>query len=305
MNVLFIILFNFIVGSASLILRVNIMSSGLEKANPILIKNLLSKFTSKIRYAFITGIFITAALQSSPAVTAMTVGLVNAGLMTLTQTIGIIFGANIGTTITAQLMTFKITNLAIPIIITGLLVKFFSKKQTVKNVGLAVTGCGLMFIGLSILNSGVPYIKNSGFAYNLFKVYGKNPYIGLFIGMAATMLVHGSSATVGITIVLFNSGLITFDSAIGLMLGDNIGTCITAQVSSIGTDISAKRTAWSHTLYNIIQYNLFTLFETGSNKAARFYRFFIHRHHFLLCDFIFNVNNLDDLTKHKIICYIT
>jgi phosphate:Na+ symporter len=251
MNVLFIILFNFIVGSASLILRVNIMSSGLEKANPILIKNLLSKFTSKIRYAFITGIFITAALQSSPAVTAMTVGLVNAGLMTLTQTIGIIFGANIGTTITAQLMTFKITNLAIPIIITGLLVKFFSKKQTVKNVGLAVTGCGLMFIGLSILNSGVPYIKNSGFAYNLFKVYGKNPYIGLFIGMAATMLVHGSSATVGITIVLFNSGLITFDSAIGLMLGDNIGTCITAQVSSIGTDISAKRTAWSHTLYNI------------------------------------------------------
>jgi phosphate:Na+ symporter len=251
MNVLFIILFNFIVGSASLILRVNIMSSGLEKANPILIKNLLSKFTSKIRYAFITGIFITAALQSSPAVTAMTVGLVNAGLMTLTQTIGIIFGANIGTTITAQLMTFKITNLAIPIIITGLLVKFFSKKQTVKNVGLAVTGCGLMFIGLSILNSGVPYIKNSGFAYNLFKVYGKNPYIGLFIGMAATMLVHGSSATVGITIVLFNSGLITFDSAIGLMLGDNIGTCITAQVSNIGTDISAKRTAWSHTLYNI------------------------------------------------------
>lgn len=269
MNTLFIILFNLVVGSASLIYGVNIMSTSLEKANFKLMKKILTLFTSKVRYAFLAGTFITAILQSSTAVTVLTVSFVNSGLITLTQAIGIIFGANIGTTITAQLMTFRITDLAIPIIIMGFLIKCFSKKQSLKNIGLAVTGCGFMFIGLSIMNSGVPYIKNSDFAYNLFTVYGKNPYIGLFLGMAATMLVHSSSATVGITIVLFNSGLITLDSAIGLTLGDNIGTCITAQVSSIGTDISARRTAWAHTLYNITGVVIALIFLAPFSKCVQ------------------------------------
>jgi len=166
--------------------------------------------------------------------------------------VGIIYGANIGTTITAQLMSFNLTNSANIIIGLGLLIAFFSKRKSLTNMGWALTGLGIMFAGLNILNSGVPYIKENQSIYELFKTYGQNPLIALLIGMVTTMLIQSSSATVGITIVLFNAGLIGFESALGLTLGDNIGTCITAQLSSIGASISAKRAAWAHTLYNVI-----------------------------------------------------
>jgi len=173
-------------------------------------------------------------------------------MLKLTQAVGIIYGANIGTTITAQLMSFRLTNFSYIIIGLGLLIAFFSKRRTPANMGWALTGLGIMFAGLNILNLGVPYIKENDNIYELFRVYGQNPLIGLLTGMVTTMLVQSSSATVGLTIVLFNTGLISFESALGLTLGDNIGTCITAQLSSIGTSISAKRTAWAHTLYNVI-----------------------------------------------------
>lgn len=252
MHPLFIILYNFVVGTACLMYGVNLMSSGLERANTLAIKKLLTAFTSKTFYAFITGTVITALVQSSTAVTVITVGLVNSGLMKLTQAVGVIYGANIGTTITAQLMSFKLTDFAIPVIVAGILFKLFSERQSLKSIASALIGTGLMFLGINILNSGVPFIKDNPTAYELFKNYGKNPYIGLVIGMTATMLVHSSSATVGLTIVLFNAGLIGFEAALGLTLGDNIGTCITAQLASIGTSVHARRTAWAHTLYNVI-----------------------------------------------------
>ncbi|MCX8128749.1 MAG: Na/Pi cotransporter family protein [Clostridia bacterium] len=252
MNSFLVILYNFIAGVICLIIGVNMMSSGLEKANPGIIKRILSKLTSTAPLALLTGTAVTALLQSSTAVTVITVGFVNSGMMKLSQAIGIIYGANIGTTITAQLMSFNLTNFALPIFIFGFLTKFFSPKISLKSMGNALMGFGLMFIGIGILNSGVPYIKDSEFAYNLFKNFGQNPFIGLLIGMVATMLVHSSSATVGLTIILFNSGLISFEAAIGLTLGDNIGTCITAQMASFGSSTAARRTAWAHTIYNII-----------------------------------------------------
>lgn len=252
MNFLAVIFYNFIVGTLCLMFGVNTMSKGLERINPRLIKKALTTFTGKVPSAFMTGTAVTALVQSSTAVTVITVGLVNSGLMTLVQAVGIIYGANIGTTVTAQLMAFKITDIALPLLALGFLIKVLSKKVSLKYAGQAIMGFGFMFTGLSILNSGVPYIKESKWAYELFRTYGQSPYIGLLLGMVTTMLVHSSSATVGLTIVLFNSHLISFDAALGLTFGDNIGTCITAQLASIGTSLAARRTAWAHTLYNII-----------------------------------------------------
>jgi len=247
-----IILFNFVAGTICLMTGVKFMSKGLEQSNARMIKNVLTVCTRKLLPAFFTGTVITALVQSSTAVTVITVGFVNSGLMKLTQAVGIIYGANIGTTITAQLMSFKLTKLALPILLTGVIMRYLGKRDAVKRAGLAVIGFGLMFTGINILSSGAPYIKQSKFVYDLFMSYGKNPYIGLVIGMITTILVHSSSATVGLTIVLFNAGFISFDAAIGLTLGDNIGTCITAQLASIGTNTAARRTAWAHTLYNVI-----------------------------------------------------
>jgi phosphate:Na+ symporter len=249
---LFIILYNFITGTLCLMFGVKLLSNGLEQSNIKFIEKLITLFTRSLIPACITGTVVTALVQSSTAVTVITVGFVNSGLMKLTQAVGIIYGANIGTTITAQLMSFKIGKIAIPALVLGLIMRFLSKRRPVKKIGAAVMGFGLMFIGINILSSGAPYIKESRFAHELFKTYGENPYIGLVIGMITTMLVHSSSATVGLTIVLFNAGLISFDAAIGLTLGDNIGTCITAQLASIGTNTAARRTAWAHTLYNVI-----------------------------------------------------
>jgi len=148
-------------------------------------------------------------------------------------------------------MSFRLTNFSYIIIGLGLLIAFFSKRRTPANMGWALTGLGIMFAGLNILNLGVPYIKENDNIMTLQSLRTESPH-SLLTGMVTTMLVQSSSATVGLTIVLFNTGLISFESALGLTLGDNIGTCITAQLSSIGTSISAKRTAWAHTLYNVI-----------------------------------------------------
>ncbi len=247
-----IIILNLVAGSASLVFGVNLMSDGLEKINVNRIKYALSRFTGNVFTSLVTGTIITALVQSSTAVTIITVGLVNTGLLQFTQAIGIIYGANIGTTITAQFMSFKLVDFAPLFILIGFIIRIFAKRYSIKNIGRATIGFGLMLMGISILGWSVPYIEKSVIVKNIFIKYGKNPYLGMIIGMIATMLVHSSSATVGLTIVLFNGGLINLDAALGLILGDNIGTCFTAQIASIGATISARRTAWAHTLYNVI-----------------------------------------------------
>ncbi|NSW89584.1 MAG: Na/Pi cotransporter family protein [Firmicutes bacterium] len=252
MTVILIILLNLAAGSASLIFGVNLMSGSLEKINMHRIRRVLSRFTASVFTSLIAGTVITALTQSSTAVTLITVGMVSSGMLSLTQAVGIIYGANIGTTITAQFMSFKLTDFAPLFIIAGLVIKILGKKYSVKNIGNAAVGFGIMLMGINILGWSIPYIEKSNFIKNTFIKYGNNPYLGLIIGMIATMLVHSSSATVGLTIVLFNGGLISFDAALGLILGDNIGTCFMAQISTIGATVPARRTAWAHTLYNII-----------------------------------------------------
>jgi len=252
MSPILIMVFNFISGTLCLIYGVNSLSKGLENMNIHVIRRTITRFSDKLFKSFIAGTIITALVQSSAAVTAITVGLVNSGLIQLSQAVGIIYGANIGTTVTAQLISFKLTNLAFPILVIGLITRFIPRKKTIKNFGMVISGLGFMFTGINILNSGVTYIRQSEFVYKLFKNYGNNPLLGLVIGTITTMIIQSSTATVGLTIVLFNSHMISLNGALGLILGDNIGTCITAQLASIGTGIQARRTAWSHTLYNII-----------------------------------------------------
>jgi phosphate:Na+ symporter len=251
-NVTLQIIFNLFGGTALLMYGVDFMGGGLEKASGKVMKKILAVLTKNIYVAFFVGTFITMLVQSSTAITVMTVGFVNAGLMNLTQAVGIIYGTNIGTTITAQLMSLKLTHIALPVVAIGFFIMVTARKDSTKNIGQSIMGFGLMFLGLKTLNASLIYIKDSETARQLFLQYGHNPMLGLFVGMIATMLVQSSSATVALTISLFSADLISFQAAIGLTLGDNIGTCATAQLASLKANIAARRAAWAHTLYNII-----------------------------------------------------
>ena len=249
-NVALQIVFNLFGGTALLMYGVDFMGGGLEKASGKVMKKILAVLTKNVYIAFLVGAVLTMLVQSSTATTVMTVGFVNAGLLNLTQAVGIIFGTNIGTTITAQLMSLKLTHIALPVIAIGFFIMIFAKKDNFKNIGQAIMGFGFMFLGLRTLNASLPYIKDNDSVRQIFLQYGNNPFLALFIGMIATMLIHSSAATVALTISLFSADLISFQAAIGLTLGDNIGTCVTAQLASLKANAAARRTAWAHTLFN-------------------------------------------------------
>jgi len=249
------LIFGVIGGTALLMYGVDMMGDGLEKASGDTMKKVLTVLTGKVWSAFLVGILVTAVVQSSTAVTVLTVGFVNSGLMKLPQAVGIIYGANIGTTITAQLMAFsfkfKLTDIALPILGIGFAIERISKNKKLKNIGQALMGFGMMFLGLKILNSGVPYMQESEKLKYFFKTYASNPVIGILLGAFATAMVHSSAATMGLIMVLSTAGLLDLQSAVFIMLGDNIGTCLTAQLASMSGNINARRTAWAHTLYNV------------------------------------------------------
>lgn len=249
------LIFGLIGGTALLMYGVDKMGEGLEKAAGDSMRKILTVLTGNVFSAFIVGIVTTVLVQSSTAITVLTVGFVNAGLMKLPQAIGIIYGANIGTTVTAQLMAFsfhfKLTDIALPVLGVGFAISYFAKNRTLKNIGEALFGFGMMFLGLKILNSGIPFMKENESMRFFFQTYASMPLIGVLLGMGATALVHSSSATVALVMVLGQAGLIDLNTAIFIMLGDNIGTCITAQLASVTGNIHARRTAWAHTFYNI------------------------------------------------------
>lgn len=257
------LIFGLIGGTALLMYGVDMMGEGLEKASGDMMKKMLSILTGNVFSAFLVGTFLTALVQSSTAVTVLTVGFVNAGLMKLPQAIGIIYGANIGTTITAQLMafsfSFKLTEIALPVLGIGFAISIFTRNKVLQSTGEAIMGFGLMFLGLSILNSGIPYMKESETLRYFFETYASNPFLGIILGIVATALVHSSAATVGLVMVLGQAGLLDLQAAICIMLGDNIGTCITAQLASMNANINARRTAWGHTLYNVIGVSIVAL----------------------------------------------
>lgn len=249
------LIFGIIGGTALLMYGVNMMGDGLEKASGETMKKILTVLTGRVWSAFLVGIFVTAIVQSSTAITVLTVGFVNSGLMSLPQAVGIIYGANIGTTITAQLMAFsfkfKLTDIALPVLGIGFAIGHIARNKKLKNAGQALMGFGMMFLGLKILNSGIPYMQQSESLRYFFTNYASIPIIAILLGALATAMVHSSAATVGLVMVLGQAGLLDIQSAICIMLGDNIGTCLTAQLASMTGNINARRTAWAHTFYNL------------------------------------------------------
>ena len=249
------LIFGLIGGTALLMYGVNLMGEGLERASGETMKKILTVLTGKVWSAFLVGIFVTAVVQSSTAVTVLTVGFVNSGLMKLPQAVGIIYGANIGTTITAQLMAFsfkfKLTDIALPVLGIGFAINNIAKNRKLKYIGQSLMGFGMMFLGLKILNNGVPYMQESKILRRFFMDYASIPIVGIFLGAFATAMVHSSAATIGLVMVLSKAGLLDLQSAITIMLGDNIGTCLTAQLASMTGNINARRTAWAHTFYNL------------------------------------------------------
>ncbi|MFA5576108.1 MAG: Na/Pi symporter [Tissierellaceae bacterium] len=249
------LIFGIIGGTTLLLYGIEILSRNLEKALGNYLKRLLGVFSGNVYSSFFLGLLVTCLVQSSTAVTLLTVGLVNSGIMGLSQALGIIYGANIGTTMTGQLMSlgyrFRLTDIALPILALGFFIDSLGRGRRSSYLGQSLMGFGLLFLGLRILNDGIPYIQRSQLLRLFFTQQASNPLVGILLGLVTTALVHSSSATVGILIVLGQSQLISLQTAIYIILGDNIGTSITAHLSSISGSINGKRVAWAHSFYNI------------------------------------------------------
>ncbi|MFB0526845.1 MAG: Na/Pi cotransporter family protein [bacterium] len=253
-------IFGVIGGLGLFIFGIHLMGAGLHKAAADKMRKILAALTSTPFVGMLVGAGVTSLIQSSSATTVMLVGFVNAGLMTLRQAIGVILGADIGTTITAQLIAFKLTDYALPIVGLGMGLNLFAKKRFYKNVGEFLFGFGILFLGLKILTGSVGPFGASESVRNAFIIFSKSPVTGIATGMIVTMIVQSSSVTVGLVLALASVGLIDLRGAIPLILGDNIGTCITALLASMGTTISAKRTAVAHVTFKVIGVLLLLLF---------------------------------------------
>lgn len=261
------ILFGLFGGLAVFIYGMNMMSECLQKAAGEKMKAVLALLTKNPVLGVLAGALTTAVLQSSSATTVMAIGFVSAGLMTLPQAISIIFGANIGTTMTAQIIAFKISDYIFLIIFVGFLISFLSRSERVKNIGLTIFAFGLLFLGIDTMGSVMQPLANSPVFTELFDKVSDIPVLGVLTGMVMTLVVQSSSATIA---VLQNfaiqpgadgvSSVIGLTGAIPILLGDNIGTTITAVLASIGQPRNAKRTAAAHCIFNVSGCLLFIWF---------------------------------------------
>ncbi len=233
-----------------------IMSEGLKKIAGERLKTILHMVTKVPIIGILMGALVTCFIQSSSATTVMVVGFVNAGLLALKQAISVMIGANIGTTFTAWLVStmsvFKITHYALPLVGIGFAMNTFGKTKNAKFWGQTIMGFSIIFIGLSYMKDAFVPLKESQHIKDMFAMFGDNPLLGILVGIIFTVLLQSSSATIAIVQVLAFSGVITFSAAIPLMIGDNIGTTITAQLAAMGANTNAKRAAMSHTIFNIV-----------------------------------------------------
>lgn len=237
----------------------HIMSEGLQKAAGEKLRKILEVLTTNRILGVIVGTVVTAITQSSSATTVMVIGFVNAGLMNLAQAASVIMGANIGTTITAQLIAFKFSEIAPLIIAIGTFMIIFSKKNKVKEIGEIVLGFGIIFLGMEIMGDAMEPLKDMPEFTNLINLVKDKPILGVFLGTAMTALIQSSGAFIAMLIALSVGGAINIDVALPLLLGSNIGTCITAILASIGANKTAKRAAALHLTFNIIGTVLFMI----------------------------------------------
>ncbi|HJC56147.1 MAG TPA: Na/Pi cotransporter family protein [Candidatus Eisenbergiella intestinipullorum] len=251
-------IFSLLGGLALFLHGMQMMSSGLEAAAGNKMKRILERLTSNRFLGVAVGAVITAVIQSSSATTVMVVGFVNSGMMTLQQAVWIIMGANIGTTITGQLIALDVGALAPLFAFAGVALIVFIKKTTWHHYGQIVAGLGILFIGMEMMSSSMMPLRDSEAFISLMTKFA-NPVLGILAGMIFTAIIQSSSASVGILQALAAGGLIGLDSAVYVLFGQNIGTCITAVLASIGTSRNAKRTTIIHLMFNVIGTVIFTV----------------------------------------------
>jgi phosphate:Na+ symporter len=251
MNTIFLII-NLLGGLGLFLYGMKLMGDGLENAAGDKLKGIFDRITSNPIKGVLTGTVVTAIIQSSSATTVMIVGFVNAGLMNLYQATSVIMGANIGTTITAQLITFKFDAFAPIFLAIGAVMILFCNKRKVKEIGQIILGFGILFLGLKLMSGAMSPLSESVLFANLILKLEGHTILGLLIGMMMTAVLQSSSASTGILVALASTGSLPLTVAIPILLGNNIGTCVTALISSIGTSITAKKAAVIHLLFNLI-----------------------------------------------------
>lgn len=239
-------------GMGLLLYGIKILGEGLELAAGAKLKTLLEKMTKNRFFAVLVGFVITTLIQSSTATTVMVVGFVNTGIMNLTQAVGVIMGANIGTTTTSVLVSLDIGKYAPVAIGIGAFWTMLSKKSTQKNIGLAVTGFGMLFLGMSLMKTSMSPLAESELFKNWILSAENNYVLAIVIGAVTSAVLHSSAASIGILQALASKGLIPLSFAVYVIYGQNIGTCVTSLISSVGTKKNSKRTAVMHVLFNVI-----------------------------------------------------
>lgn len=253
------IIFEFIGGLGIFLLGIKYMGDGLQQAAGDRLRDILDKFTSNPFLGVLAGILVTILIQSSSGTTVLTVALVNAGFMTLRQAIGVIMGANIGTTVTAFIIGFNIGEYSLPIMALGCFLLFFFKSKKVNVIGQTIFGFGSLFFGLKLMGNGMAPLSSMEYFHELTVNMSDNPILGLVIGTVFTLVVQSSSATIGILQGLYAESAITLEAALPVLLGDNIGTTITAVLAAIGVSVAARRAAFVHVLFNVIGATLFMI----------------------------------------------
>jgi len=228
------------------------MSDSLQAVAGTEMRRILKKITNTPFKGVLVGLGITGIIQSSSATTVMLVGLVNAGIMNLQQAVGVVMGANIGTTVTAQLIAFNIGDIAYAFVVLGVVGLFIKRSFKMEHWSQIVLGFGLLFVGLTVMSSSVSMLRDSAFAKDILARSADYPILAILAGTLFTMMIQSSSASVGIVMVLAATGLIPFEGAIYLIFGDNIGTTITAWLAALNANNSARRVAFVHTLFNVI-----------------------------------------------------
>ncbi|KEZ51030.1 MULTISPECIES: Na/Pi cotransporter family protein [Metabacillus] len=252
-------IFEFLGGLGIFLFGIKFMGDGLQKSAGDRLRDILDKFTTNPVMGVLAGIFVTILIQSSSGTTVLVVGLVSAGFMNLRQAIGVIMGANIGTTVTAFIIGIKISDYALPILFAGAVLLFFFKNKKIHNFGQIVFGFGALFFGLELMGDGMKPLRSLQAFQELTVSMSDNPLLGVVIGTVFTVIVQSSSATIGILQELHGLGLIDIKASLPVLFGDNIGTTITAVLASIGASVAARRAALTHVIFNLIGTAIFLL----------------------------------------------
>lgn len=246
------LIFMFVGGLGIFLFGIKFLGDNLQKIAGDGLRNMLDRFTTNPLKGVLAGIVVTVLLQTSTGTTVLTIGLVNAGFMTLRQAIGVIIGANIGTTATAFIIGIDIAEYAMPIVAVGTLVIFFFHNDRIQNIGRVIFGFGALFLGLNLMGEGLYPLREAQAFQELTISMSENPLLGVLIGTLFTVAVQSSSAAIGLLQTLFAQGSMSLDAALPVLFGDNIGTTITAVLAALGASVTAKRAALTHVIFNVV-----------------------------------------------------